>query len=120
MKRVYEFTVMRRGFHNYVRTGFGSRAEAGRAMRSYIIRHPTGNLGSRSKGRVTIDTGARKRKARGDVFEQAQFTMVDYQTVTLVLGVIVVTSGDAATKLKCHKALKGLRRLRKLVKGKSK
>ncbi len=60
----------------------------------------------------------RSRKPKEDLFIKAGFTMVGYETTTLVLGVIVATSGDAATKLRCHAALKGLRRLKKLVKGK--
>lgn len=64
-------------------------------------------------------TAKRRRKIGNwpDLFEQANFTLVSYETTTLVLGVIVATSGDAGTKMRCHRALQGLRRLRKLVKG---
>jgi hypothetical protein len=57
-----------------------------------------------------------------NIFERAGFTKKNYEVTALVLAVIVTTSSDANTKLKCARALKSLRRLRAiaLVKGKTK
>jgi len=59
---------------------------------------------------------ARKRKPAPNVFKKAGVTDKHLETTTLLLGVIVATSGDVSTKLKCYNALKAMRRLRKIVK----
>jgi hypothetical protein len=57
----------------------------------------------------------RKRRRVKTVFEQAGFGKRDFEVTALVLGVVVATSSDADTRLKCDSALKGLRKLRTVV-----
>jgi hypothetical protein len=57
MKRrttTYKYIVRRRGFYDHVVGGFTSKKAAEHALRAYIRSHPTGNLGMRSKGWVSI------------------------------------------------------------------
>jgi hypothetical protein len=57
----------------------------------------------------------RRRSRRKTLFELAGFGRKDYEVTTVVLAVIVAVSSDAGTKLKCDHALKGLRKLNRLI-----
>lgn len=57
---------------------------------------------------------ARSRK-RKNLFDRVGLTKRDFEVTTLVLGVVVAVSSDAETKLKCDRALKSLKRLRRAV-----
>lgn len=57
----------------------------------------------------------RRQKLRANIFQRAGFTACDYQVTALCLGVIVATSSDANTRLKCDHALKSLRKLNRIV-----
>lgn len=52
---------------------------------------------------------------RKSIAERAGFGCKHYETTALALGVIVATSSDASTRIKCDKALKALRKLNKLI-----
>lgn len=58
------------------------------------------------------------RRKPKDLFELAGFTFKSYETTALVLATTIALTSDANTKIKCDRALKGLRRLRRLVKQK--
>jgi hypothetical protein len=62
-----------------------------------------------------FQAGKEKMKKVKTLFDKAKFSKRDFQTTTLVLAVVVAVSSDAETKLKCDSALKGLRRLSRVV-----
>lgn len=50
-----------------------------------------------------------------NVFQKAGLTNKDFETIITVLAVITATSSDAHTRLKCDKALKAMRNLKRIV-----
>lgn len=54
-------------------------------------------------------------KRRKTIFDRAGLTKGDFDCTLLVLAVVVAASSDVNTKVKCDRALKGLRKLRRIV-----
>lgn len=50
-----------------------------------------------------------------NLFERVGYTKQDFNVTALILGVVVATSSDADTRLKCDRALKHLRKLKRAV-----
>lgn len=57
----------------------------------------------------------RKKASKITLFNLSGLTKENFEVIGLVLGVVVATSSDAETRLKCHRALKNFRGLKRIA-----
>lgn len=57
------------------------------------------------------------KNKKPDLFKKANLSMVNFDAALLVLAIVQTTTDDKSLSLKLKNALKGLRKLKRLIKG---